>query len=578
LEQQLILDRYRPLADLGSGGHASVTLAYDTRMGRRVAIKRLPLPVDALGRPRKVGLAEARTAALLNHPAIVTVYEWDTDPDEAFLIMEFVEGVSLADLLASMRRLDQDEAAAVLGPVLAALGFAHANGVLHLDVKPENVLVTRDGDVKVADFGISALTNARGTAEVAEGTLGYMPPEQLRCEALDARTDVWALGALAYEVLTGANPFEASTIEGALFRAQLAEIAAPSEETGSVPPTVDDVVFAALAPEPAERYADASAFAAALLPRLGDAEAGRDAVARTVREMTADDVVAEQEAYGRLGLWDRLGRVSPWATRAFAALVCGWMAYASLTPWAFGPAATLVAAALVALAGAFAPALGLALAFLALPLAAVRVGTWAGVAFVTWAALLWAALGRRGRADGLLAAAAPAFGVLRVGPALPLLLGFTFDPLPAAAAAALGSLALMAFAGMSGAAAPLLTVRPEVLLDPWTALEVSGRLAAFAAPGPWIAALAWGGAAAATSLFCRRGTRMGAGLGVALGAAVILGGYALWSLTGPRLVWPSTTVLQQLAASLILMTLVIALGPPVRGEGDDEQPPTGKAG
>jgi serine/threonine protein kinase len=144
--QGLILGRYRPLAELGEGGHGAVDLAFDTKMARRVAIKRIPLShagVRRLG--TTTGLAEARTSALLNHPNVVTVFEWDTDADEAFLIMEHVDGAPLSDLLDAYAPLEPDEAAAVLDPVCAALSFAHDNGVLHLDLKPENVLVTRDG-------------------------------------------------------------------------------------------------------------------------------------------------------------------------------------------------------------------------------------------------------------------------------------------------------------------------------------------------------------------------------------------------------------------------------------------------
>ncbi len=181
MEGLLILDRYRPLAELGEGGFGTVTLAWDTRMQRRVAIKRLPLPLDSRGRPHQPpGLAEARTAAMLNHPAIVTVFDFDTDADEAFLVMEHVDGANLADLIDDGGPLTLDEVAAVVEAVSHALAFAHDNGVLHLDIKPENVLVTRDGRVKVADFGIAELSSLSGHGAAWGGTPGYMPLEQLR--------------------------------------------------------------------------------------------------------------------------------------------------------------------------------------------------------------------------------------------------------------------------------------------------------------------------------------------------------------------------------------------------------------
>ncbi|HEY3317631.1 MAG TPA: serine/threonine-protein kinase [Coriobacteriia bacterium] len=569
MDQALILDRYRPLTELGSGGHASVALAYDTKMGRRVAIKRLPLPVDSAGHMRRVGLGEARTAAMLAHPSIVTVFEWDTDPDEAFLIMEYVEGVSLAELLHRLGRLELEETAAVLGPVADALDFAHDNGVLHLDIKPENVLVTRAGTVKVADFGIAALTGLGGSASAEEGTIGFMPPEQLKGEPLDARTDEWALASLAYELLTGANPFAAATAEEALARARAAEVPGPSELLHGIPAAIDDVLLAALSPEPADRYPAVAAFADALLPHLGDAKAGREALAATVVELTADDEEEEAEEYAGLGLWDRWAWLSPRATRVAGAVVCGWLAYVGLLPLRLGLPAIAVAALLVAGAAAAAPSLGVGLALLALTIGAALARTWGAAAVVAAGLAAWAAFGRHRRGDSLLALAAPALAVARAAFAVPLLLGFTFEPLPAAAAAGLAALWVALFSAGGGHAAPLLAVDLGMLAGPWPSLAIADIGRALLAPGPLIAVLAWAGSAAVTSVLCRRGTRLGASFGLFLGGAALFGGYAAWSLAEGRGFVPATSALQHLAVSLILMAIVIALGPPVRGEAED---------
>nr|MDA3936803.1 serine/threonine-protein kinase [Actinomycetota bacterium] len=249
MEQQLILDRYRPLEDLGEGGYGSVVLAYDTRIQRRVAIKRLPtMGVRSRRQTAPSGLVEARTAAMLNHPSIVTVYEWDTDSDEAFIIMEFVDGATLADILDAEGALSVDQAAAALEAVSSAIAFAHDNGVLHLDIKPENVLVTRDGRVKVADFGVSTLSAAMGHGVAEGGTLGYMPPEQLSGGEVDERTDEWALASVLYECLTDANPFGSDSIEGALFKAEVVEPAPPSEFTPELVASIDVVLLAAMLP------------------------------------------------------------------------------------------------------------------------------------------------------------------------------------------------------------------------------------------------------------------------------------------------------------------------------------------
>ncbi|MGB4593202.1 MAG: serine/threonine-protein kinase, partial [Coriobacteriia bacterium] len=334
MDRPLILDRYRPLADLGAGGHGSVTLAFDTKMARRVAIKRLPLPVDRHGRPiERTGLAEARTAALLNHPSIVTVHEWDTDSDEAFIVMEDIDGASLADILdATGAPLDLDEVAAVVSSVGSAVAFAHANGVLHLDLKPANVLITRDGRVKVADFGVSALTDATGRARGIAGTVGYMPPEQIRGETLDERTDEWALASLVYEILTNANPFDADTAEGSLFRIEIAPVPAPSEFERGLTAGIDLVLLAALSADAAERYPTVSHFCDAILDHLGDPDAGHESLAALADSLVEgeDAETAERLSYPSLGLWDRLARRSGALRRIGAAIVCAWLAWAGI--------------------------------------------------------------------------------------------------------------------------------------------------------------------------------------------------------------------------------------------------------
>jgi hypothetical protein len=230
----------------------------------------------------------------------------------------------------------------------------------------------------------------------------------------------------------------------------------------------------------------------------------------------------------------------------------------------------LAAAALAALAAAFAPALGLALGLGLLALGTLATDTVAGLVMLVFGAALWFALARRNRGDAPLALAAPAFGVVRAAPAVPLLLGFTFEPLPAAAAAAFAALAVQAASALSGSGPPLLAVEAGILADPWRAFDVAGRFAAFASPGPYLAALAWAAGAAALSWLCRRGTRAAAGVGLAVATLVLLAGYAAWSAAGNGLVWPSVRLLQQLAASLILMAVVVTFGAPVRGEPDDD--------
>ena len=568
-EQPLILDRYRPLAELGSGAHGDVVLAFDTRMARRVAIKRLPLPLDRAGRPlAKAGLAEARTAALLNHPSIVTVHEWDTDSDEAFLVMEAIEGASLADILDETGEpLTRDEVAAVIRAMVGAIGFAHANGVLHLDIKPGNVLVTRDGRVKVADFGVSALTDTTGRARGTAGTLGYMPPEQLRAGELDPRTDCWALAALCFEMLTGANPFDSDTIEGSLFKIEVAEIPAPSDFDPDLSAEIDDIILAALAPDPAERYESVTDFGRAILAHLGDADAGESSLAEVVTSLVGADDAPYSSQLAGLGLWDRLARFSSASRRTLAAAACGWLAWAGLTAFGLPLAPTLGGAGLAALAAALAPGLGLALSIIAFGAGIIAKGSiLGGVLFFVPAIAFWVLAGRFGRGDALAPAAAPALAVARGALATPLIVGYLFEPLPAALSAGVAALATMTASAATGGRAPFLIVDPRFFIDPWGQTSVmAANLRGLLAPGPAIAVLGWALAAALCSLACRRATRTMAVVGISLGGAALAAGYAAWVVLDQATLSPEA-FLPHVGVALMLMLMVLALGAPTRPE------------
>lgn len=568
MDEPLILDRYRPIADLGSGGHGSVVLAFDTKMARRVAIKRLPLPRDAAGRQlTRTGLAEARTAALLNHPNIVTVHEWDTDSDEAFIVMEHLDGMSIAEVLdVTGEPFTLDEVAAVLAGVSAALSCAHANGVLHLDLKPANILITRDGRVKVADFGVSALTDSTGRASSVAGTIGYMPPEQLRGQQLDERTDVWALAALLYEALTNANPFDADTAEGSLFRIDVADLPAPSEFEPSIPRAVDDVLTAALAADPRERYESVTAFAAALMPCLGSPEAGRASLAEVIDGLLGSDEVDEEGACPPLGLWDRLAPYADIARRTLAAIASAWLAYSAIEGLGLERPARVVGALVVALAAALAPGLGAALGFgLFAAGAAVSLGWGTGLAIALVLGAFWMARGRFGRADAFAPVVGPVLGVLHAAPAMPLVLGFAYPPLVAALASGITAAAVAAAGAVSGAWPPLLSVCMHYLSDPLQPAPVAtDPLSRFLEPGTGIIVLAWMLAGAITSVGCRRATRAGALAGVLVGGAVLLGGYVTWSRLA-RSFGPEAYALQ-LTLGIGLALAVVALGAPTRPE------------
>src|SRR5437588_416194 len=219
------LGSYRILEKLGEGGMGAVYLAKDARLGRRVALKLLPTHFARDDERVRRFEQEARAASALNHPNILTVHEIGESKGRRFIVTEFVEGRTLRERLTE-GRFALDEALDVCAQVAGALAKAHASGIVHRDIKPENVMVDEEGHVKVLDFGIakqvaqvpSVDTEAPTTARIVNtasgvvlGTSTYMSPEQLRGQELDARTDIWSLGVLLYEMVAGRAPFEAQT-------------------------------------------------------------------------------------------------------------------------------------------------------------------------------------------------------------------------------------------------------------------------------------------------------------------------------------------------------------------------------
>ena len=263
MDEPLILDRYRLIERLASGGSAEVWRAHDEQLDRPVAVKRLHphlLPDEA---SRKRLAAEARAAAGLSHPVVVGVYDVDTTGDWPALVMELVDGESLSARIDRDGPLSPREAAVVTADVAEALYNAHQRGVIHRDVKPGNVLLSTDGRTRLVDFGI-----AHSLAESAErltvvgtviGTLRAMAPEQLSGGPITPRTDLYGLGAVLHEALTGRSPYPTSS-PIALAEAQRA---GPPPLTG-LEPALASVVAACLAHDPANRPLHAGALAAAL--------------------------------------------------------------------------------------------------------------------------------------------------------------------------------------------------------------------------------------------------------------------------------------------------------------------------
>ena len=581
MEQQLILDRYRPLEELGEGGSGTVVLAWDTRIQRRVAIKRMSLPRDRIGNPvhNPPGLSEARTAAMLNHPAIVTVYDFETDANEAFLIMEHVDGASLDQVLNALggETLDLDEMAAIFSAMVDALDFAHDNGVLHLDIKPANILIGRDGRVKVADFGLAAMSTALGHGTSTGGTLGYMPLEQLEGMRVSEATDVWALAVLTYECLTAVNPFDDNTLESAIVRLETLDPELPSEFVPSLPRAIDDVLLAALGPRPADRYSSVIEFADALEPYLGDADIGRGSLAELVAARTAEDAEDMAPGLDQLGLWDRLGGRSGRALLGVVGAVeSGWLVWAGLSSTRLDRVGVLAAVALVALAGALAPSLGAGLGLAAFAIGMFASGNWVlGLVVLVGGAFWWWFAARRAPMAAVIPLASPALGFAHIAPAGPLLAGFTLPVFQAAVAGLVAGLISVLAASASFIAPPYASVDPNVFVDLGRApLAAAALSAAFLNPSTYIALLGWLASAALMSWFSARATRLSAMIGAVLASVVFAGAYVVADLASLALgngsVWVSTGLVVSVAASLTMVLLVAALGAPVRPEPDTE--------
>ena len=265
LSGTLFAARYRIARKLGGGGMADVYLAEDQELGRRVAVKilheRYANDEQFVERFRR----EATHAAGLSHPNIVSIYDRGETNGSYFIVMEYVEGRTLKELIRSLGPCPIQRAIAYTRQILAALRYAHRNGVIHRDIKPHNVIVDHEGVVKVTDFGIARAGASQMTEEGAIiGTAQYLSPEQARGAPVDQTSDLYSTGVVLYELLTAQTPFSGETpVEIAM--KHLTEVPEPpSELRPQVSEDLDLVVLRALAKEPSERYPSAAAMDADL--------------------------------------------------------------------------------------------------------------------------------------------------------------------------------------------------------------------------------------------------------------------------------------------------------------------------
>jgi eukaryotic-like serine/threonine-protein kinase len=272
----LLGSRYEVRSLLGQGGMAEVYLAWDRALRRRVAVKVL---AQGLARdPRFVARfrREAHAAASLSHPSIVAVFDTGTEEGTPFIVMELVDGRCLDDLLWEEAPLVAERAARIADAVAGALGHAHRAGIVHRDVKPANIMLAQDGSVKVLDFGIAravAWTPVTTTIEV-RGTAEYLAPEQVQGRQVDGRSDIYSLGAVTYEMLTGRPPFTGDSPLAIAYRHVQEQPAPVRSLNPGVPAAVEAAVMRCLQKSPAARYQRAEEFRRDLRHALGQGDSG----------------------------------------------------------------------------------------------------------------------------------------------------------------------------------------------------------------------------------------------------------------------------------------------------------------
>jgi predicted Ser/Thr protein kinase len=265
------LGRYKVLDEIGRGAMGVVYLARDPLIGRLVALKTFRMSAALAGKEltmfRARFIREAQSAGILSHPNIVTIHDVVEESEEGatFIAMEYVRGTDLKERLAGEGRLELADAVHVVTQVAEGLDYAHSKGVVHRDVKPANILLTEDRQVKLTDFGIARLDTSNLTLEgQLLGTPNYMAPEQIQGQATDHRADVFSLGVVLYEMLTGEKPFKGENVTMVTHRIVYDEFTAPEEYLGHLPEPVLEVLARALAKEPDERFPSVREMAQAL--------------------------------------------------------------------------------------------------------------------------------------------------------------------------------------------------------------------------------------------------------------------------------------------------------------------------
>jgi eukaryotic-like serine/threonine-protein kinase len=323
LAGRLLDGRYAVTARIAHGGMATVYLALDTRLDRQVALKVMHAELARDEEFVRRFIGEAKSVARLSHQNVVAVFDQGSDGPFLYLAMEYVPGRTLKEVLRERGRFSPAAALDIMTGVLDGLAAAHSSGIVHRDVKPENVLLTTDGRLKVADFGLARAQAAVGQtrAGLLIGTVAYLPPEQVTGDSTGPRSDVYSAGVMAFELLTGRQPFTGDTAIAVAYQHVNQDVPAPSALVPGIPAAVDQLVLAATSRDPALRPADASEFARAV---------------RRVREGVGEP----SGLTGVMGAGVQGLSEAPWLNLDTPAATNGWWARGTAAPLAGGPSGT----------------------------------------------------------------------------------------------------------------------------------------------------------------------------------------------------------------------------------------------
>jgi tRNA A-37 threonylcarbamoyl transferase component Bud32 len=264
------IGRYRIIGELGRGAMGVVYHATDPAIGRPVAIKTIRIhDIDDAQKREKLRerlFREARSAGVLSHPNIVTIYDMDEVDDLAYIAMAYVNGPTLERILATDQPLSGSKMLRILRQTALGLDYAHTKGIVHRDVKPANIMTDEDGSVKITDFGIARITAGVGSTETKTiaGTPNYMSPEQVQGSAVDGRSDQFSLAVIAYEILTGERPFVGEHLSTIVFKIVAEDPPAANRLNATLTPQIDEVLRKGLAKKPENRFPNCSNFVGAL--------------------------------------------------------------------------------------------------------------------------------------------------------------------------------------------------------------------------------------------------------------------------------------------------------------------------